>query len=268
MALTRKPIPSPNFSSRQGAIVRCIVVHTAQGARTIEDLGGFFASPSAGVSSHVGIDDQKGVVGEYVKRLNKAWTASNANPVAVQAELCAFAEWDAAEWGRHPNMLDNCARWIAEEAAAFKLPIVKLTSSQAQGSGRGVCQHADLGSWGGGHWDCGPGFPINDVLEAAKRYAQGDDEMGYPPEFWTWVDWYVNTPRDPDERPAGVPAEIPDAWWEGERQLVKVSNRYGMTKGERDWIDWYMGGKKGARPDVPETIPDHWWTDHKWAAEG
>src|SRR5438034_725683 len=119
---------------------------------------------------------------EDVWRSDKAWTASNANPVSVQAELCAFAEWDAAEWQRHPNMLDNCARWICEEAAAFKLPIVKLTASQAQGTGRGVCQHADLGSWGGGHWDCGPGFPINDVLEAAKRYAQGDDEMGYPPE--------------------------------------------------------------------------------------
>ena len=112
-----------------------------------------------------------GVVGEYVKRDGKAWTAANANPVAVQAELCAFAKWDRDEWDEHPNMLENCARWIAEEAAAFGLPLAKLTPAQAQGSGRGVCQHNDLGSWGGGHWDCGPSFPIDDVLNRAKEWA-------------------------------------------------------------------------------------------------
>lgn len=167
MALQRKRIMSPNYSSRGGSGVRLIVLHTAEGATTIESLGSFFQNPSSGVSSHTGIDDKAGIVGEYVDRGQKAWTASNANPVAVQTELCAFAKWDNAEWQRHPNMLNNCAQWIAEEAAAFKIPIVKLSASQAQGGGTGVCQHNDLGSWGGGHWDCGPGFPIDQVLSIA-----------------------------------------------------------------------------------------------------
>lgn len=169
--LTRKAIPSPNYSSRGGAAVRLIVLHTAEGATTIEELGSFFASPSAEVSSHTGIDDTPGVVGEYVKRGGKAWTAGSANPVAVQTELCAFAKWSVAEWDRHPAMLETCARWIAEEAAAFDIPIVKLTAAQAQGAGRGVCQHNDLGAWGGGHWDCGSGFPIGDVLARAKEIS-------------------------------------------------------------------------------------------------
>ena len=169
--LKRRAMPSPNYSSRGGAVVRLIVLHTAEGARTIEELGNFFASPSSGVSSHVGIDDAAGVVGEYVKRGGKAWTAGNANPVAVQAELCAFASWSAGEWDRHPEMLENCARWIAEEADAFDLPLSKLTASQAQGSGRGVCQHDDLGAWGGGHWDCGGAFPIDAVLERAREVS-------------------------------------------------------------------------------------------------
>src|SRR5262245_44525848 len=113
MALTRKVIPSPNYSSRGGATVRLIVIHTAEGATTIESLGSFFANSSSGVSSHTGIDDTSGVIGEYVRRDYKAWTAANANPVAVQTELCAFAKWDVAEWSRHPNMLANCAAWIA-----------------------------------------------------------------------------------------------------------------------------------------------------------
>ena len=265
MALTRKAIPSPNYSSRGGAQVRLIVIHTAEGARTIEELGNFFASSSSGVSSHTGIDDKAGVIGEYVKRGNKAWTAASANPVAVQTELCAFAKWSLDEWNRHPNMLQNCAQWIAEEAAAFDIPITRLSPSQAQGSGRGVCQHADLGSWGGGHWDCGSGFPMDRVLDMAR--GGGEEEMGYPAWFWDWASWYLTTDRDPNERPAGVPSSIPDWAWDGQQEIETIGKRYGMTQGERDWVDWYLGGKQGQRPPVPQTIPDRWWDDEKWALE-
>jgi hypothetical protein len=261
VALTRKQIPSPNYSSRGGASVRLIVVHTAEGARTIEELGNFFASSSSGVSSHTGIDDTAGVIGEYVKRPDKAWTAANANPVAVQAELCAFAAWTIQEWNQHPNMLENCARWIAEEAGYFGIPITKLTPAQAQGSGRGVCQHTDLGSWGGGHWDCGGAFPIDQVLDMARG---GEDEMGYPAWFWDWANWYLTTDRDQDARPDGAPDQIPEWAWDGLDEVERIGKRYGMTTGERDWITWYLGGKHGPRPDVPQTIPDRWWDDEAY----
>jgi hypothetical protein len=171
MALKRIPYPSPNYSSRGATKVRLIVLHTAEGATTIESLGAFFANPAAGVSSHTGIDDQPGVCGEYVRRDGKAWTQGDANPYSVATELCGFAAWDNAEWQRHPTMLANCAAWIAEEAAAFKIPIVGLTAAQAQAGAAGVCQHADLGAAGGGHWDCGPGFPIAQVLDMARGTA-------------------------------------------------------------------------------------------------
>lgn len=262
MSLTRKPMPSPNYSSRGGSQVRLIVVHTAEGARTIEELGNFFANPANDVSSHTGIDDKKNVVGEYVKRSGKAWTQGNANPVAVSAELCAFADWTQNEWMKHPNMLNNCAMWIREEAAYYDLPIVALTDSQAQGSGKGVCQHENLGSWGGGHWDCGTGFPMDHVLALAKE--EGGDDLGYPDWFWDWNNWYLNTERDPSKRPTNAPNDIPQWAWDGQKELLRISDRYGMTGGERDWIDWYNGGKKGERPDVYETIPTHWWTDQKY----
>jgi hypothetical protein len=268
VALKRKQIPSPNYSSRGGAAVRLIVVHTAEGATTIESLGNFFASSSSGVSSHTGADDKANTVGEYVKRGSKAWTAANANPVAVQIEACAFAKWSKAEWEKHPNMLDNIAHWIAEESKAFGVPITKLNANQAQGSGRGVCQHADLGSWGGGHWDCGSGFPMDDVLKAAKSYASGgggQDEMGYPQWFWDWARWYNTTDRDPKKKPQAAPDKIPDWAWEGNEDILSnVAKRFGMTEGERDWMDWLAGGKQGERPDVPETIPSRWWDDNEY----
>ena len=168
MALKRIPYPSPNYSSRGGTAVRLIVLHTAEGALTYQSLGNYFKSSSSGVSSHVGIDDTPNTCGEYVQRPGKAWTQGNANPYSVSVELCAFAKWTPTDWSKHPQMLANCAQWIAEEAAYFKIPIVRLTASQAQSGGKGVCQHVDLGSAGGGHWDCGPGFPMDQVITMAK----------------------------------------------------------------------------------------------------
>jgi hypothetical protein len=168
MALQRIAMPSPNYSSRGGATVRLVVLHTAEGSKTIESLGNYFASSSSGVSSQVGIDDKPNTVGEYVRREYKSWTQASFNPVATSAELCGFAAWSAAEWNNnHAVMLENTAKWVAEECAHFGLPIVALTPSQAQSGGRGVCQHIDLGSAGGGHVDCGSGFPYAQVLEMA-----------------------------------------------------------------------------------------------------
>lgn len=169
MAIRRKWIPSPCYSSRGGATVRLIVLHTAEGARTIEDLGAFFQNSANQVSSHVGADDQPNIIGEYVSRGNKAWTAANYNPVAVQLELCGFAHWTESEWkNQHHNMLTNAAAWIAEESKKYGIPITALNDSQAQGNGRGVCQHKNLGAGGGGHVDCGSGFPMSYVLDLAR----------------------------------------------------------------------------------------------------
>jgi hypothetical protein len=178
VALRRDSILSPNYSSRGGTRVRLVVLHTAEGARTYQDLGAFFANPASGVSSHVGIDDTPGVVGEYVRPDYKAWTQANANPYSVAAELCAFASWSPSEWQNHGAMLENTAAWIAEECARFAVPLERLTPSQAQGGRAGVCQHVDLGTAGGNHWDCGPSFPMDDVMEMA---AGGRPNVGPSP---------------------------------------------------------------------------------------
>jgi murein L,D-transpeptidase YcbB/YkuD len=173
MSLIRIPMPSPCYSDRDSG-VRLIVLHTAEGARTIESLGNFFANGANEVSSHAGADDKPGTIGVYVERAMKSWTQANANPYCVSMEMCAFAAWSTAEWDQHPNILANTAAWIAEEAAAFNIPITRLNAGQAQGGAAGVCQHIDLGSMGGGHVDCDYGtgtFPMDRVLDMARGGA-------------------------------------------------------------------------------------------------
>src|SRR3974390_3161790 len=153
MALTRIAYPSPNYSSRGGAGVRLLTLHTTEGSRTIESLGSWFAQASTQASSHAGADDKVNTIGGFVKRADKAWTACDYNPIACQIECCGFASWTAADWAAHPNLLQNVASWLAEESAAFGIPLVRLSAAEAQGSGRGVCDHAALGAGGCGHWD-------------------------------------------------------------------------------------------------------------------
>lgn len=172
MALKRVWMRSPSYYTGNSGR-RLIVIHSSEGAQTYQSLGNFFANVNNQVSSHVGIDDAvRGTVGEYVHRYDTAWTAGNANGVAVQAELCtpsgASANWSSQTWKNHDTMLRNLADWLREESNATGIPLVKLTPGQAQGTGRGVCQHKDLGAWGGGHVDCGPGFPMDYVMDLAK----------------------------------------------------------------------------------------------------
>jgi Putative peptidoglycan binding domain/N-acetylmuramoyl-L-alanine amidase len=215
MSLKRVSIPSPNYSSRGGSSVRLIVLHTAEGATTYQSLGSYFKSSSSGVSSHVGIDDTPNTIGEYVQRSGKAWTSANANPVAIQAELCAFAKWTSSDWSKHQQMLKNTAQWIAEEAKYYGIPITKLSASQAQGSSKGVCQHADLGTWGGNHWDCGKSFPMDQVLSWAKGGSGGSTPAPAP------------TPP-----PSGSAPKFP----------YPSDNYLGVPDGTKLWHDGHGGG--------------------------
>ena len=179
MALTRIWRPSPHNSGRSGS-VRLIVLHTTEGATTIESLANWFANPSAQVSSHVGADNHRqGTIAEYVKRDRAAWAQGNYNGVSVCIEMCTPAGaangWSRDYWlSKQGWMLDNTAAWIAEEAKIYGIPIVKLSASQATGGGRGLCGHVDLRPQD--RTDPGKGFPWDYVIAKATR-GQAADQL-------------------------------------------------------------------------------------------
>jgi len=157
----------PRYSSRGGAKVRLLILHTMEGARTVEACGSWFRNPDApNASSHVGIDDDDTAL--YVPYEYSAWTAASANPVADQAELAAFAAWTPAEWDTHAGMIERTAQWVAERAKARGIPLVRLRDKQTK-TGTGVCMHVDITrGWGvGTHQDCGANFPIDRIIARA-----------------------------------------------------------------------------------------------------
>jgi hypothetical protein len=164
----RGMIKSPNHSARSGKPVRLLIVHTAEGARTVASLGGYFANAANEVSSHAGIDDQR--IETYVAYDRAAWTCRGANDISDNVELCGFARWTRSEWlNDHPNMLSLAAQWLRERAAARGIPLRKLTPQQVAQGQSGVIAHVDwtIGMKDGTHTDCGGGFPWDVVMAAA-----------------------------------------------------------------------------------------------------
>jgi N-acetyl-anhydromuramyl-L-alanine amidase AmpD len=160
-------IPSPFHSARGSKPVRLVIVHSAEGSRTVESLGQWFQRAGTKASSHAGIDDTR--IEQYVRYDRAAWTTRSANAISDNVELCGFAKWTRDEWLAHPRMLELCAQWISDRCIARTIPIRKLTPVEVAAGKAGVCGHVDwtVGMRDGTHQDPGPGFPWDHVIELA-----------------------------------------------------------------------------------------------------
>lgn len=157
---------SPNRSSRNGAKIRVIVLHSTEGPNLpgvadLQNLGGWFAQRSAGVSCAVATDAE-GNSGRYVADADKAWHCANANAYTLGIEQVGYSSqktWPEAQ-------LQATAEWVAYWSVKYGIPLVRSTS-------HGVCTHKDLGVAGGNHGDPGAGYHVEAVLARAKAIVVG-----------------------------------------------------------------------------------------------
>lgn len=160
-------------SLRNGATVRVLAVHTSEGILKAADLAAW--SSWAG-SSHAAADTD-GVLltpaDGFVPYERASWTLRSGNPWSENIELCGFAKWKRDDWLARPKLLDACARWLGARSAARGIPLVKLTPKEYAAGRSGVIGHVDhtVGYSDGTHWDPGPDFPWDVVLDKAAAYA-------------------------------------------------------------------------------------------------
>jgi hypothetical protein len=163
-------------SSRSGATVRVLAVHDTEGSGTAEFLrdARWWAGSSHAIADEHGtlLTPAEGCV-PYERA---SWTLRSGNPWSENIELVGFAKWTRADWLARPKLLDRCAFWLAERSKARGIPLVKLTPRQYRAGQSGVIGHHDhtVGYSDGTHWDPGPGFPWDVVLDKARAYAAGN----------------------------------------------------------------------------------------------
>ena len=159
-------------SSRQGATVLWITIHTAEGptdayptdpnrgSGSAQSLLTFFTGKTDR-SCHAIADDDV-LLDNLVPYDRAAWTLRNGNPRSDNLEMCGLASWSRDEWLTHKGMLELAAKWVASRLKARGLPDRRLTIAQvADRSMAGYMDHNTYtqASGDGTHWDVGPNFP-------------------------------------------------------------------------------------------------------------
>jgi Rv2525c-like, glycoside hydrolase-like domain len=165
-------------SPRGTAPVIWVVLHTAEGATSVDNLRNFFADPNTQASCHAGADDTQLSDG-WVPYDRAAWTLRNGNPISDNLEMCGFASWTRAQWLEHAGMIRNAARWAAGRCQARGIPARRLTVAQvAARNTAGILDHNTYtqATGDGTHWDIGPGFPWDVFLADVARFMNGEPE--------------------------------------------------------------------------------------------
>lgn len=159
-----------NQSGRRGVTPRIIVLHTTEGhnrpgTSDLSGLASYFDNPAAQASSHYGIDAE-GNACRMVPDEAKAWTQAAYNSMSLAIEQVGFSATSKGEWFRTYNRgLIRVGMILAEWSHKYNIPLAHSTQ-------RGVCQHKHLGVLGGGHHDCGDGYPERYVILMARLFLR------------------------------------------------------------------------------------------------
>lgn len=164
-----------NQSSREGAHPVLAVLHTTEGpGDDLLGLASFFDQTATQASSHVA-NNSKGESVRMVEDTMKAWTCAGYNRYTWNIEQMGFASSSKREWfTKHTKQLANTAAWLAHCNVHLGIPLRRglASGSTVRITRSGVVQHKNLGSIGGGHSDCGAGYPTGYVIRLAKLIVE------------------------------------------------------------------------------------------------
>lgn len=228
-------------SSRGGARVIWVVLHTAEGARRRQDLYNFF-NANQNSSSHVGIDGSG--FDDWLGRDRSAWTLLNGNPISVNAELCGFARWTREQWlstgtvdgvVNPRGMVRAAAQWAKRECEALGIPKVYVGTAGVRNRTSGILIHWDYskGTGDGDHWDTGAGFPFDVFFEDMGAAGGGGGAISKAKEFPLPAGHYFGDIDGPDESHGGY--DSAEQVWVA--QVQEALQRTGNAPNTPGWAD-------------------------------
>lgn len=164
-------IATSNYSSRYGARVIWVAIHTTEGIMDANDLG-YYWQRINNASSHAGCDNLK--TRTYVNPDYASWTLLNGNSRSVNMEICGWARWSRDEWlGPQRGRLIQAANWARQMCDRFGIPKRHIGAQGVARGEAGIIGHVDYtnGARDGSHWDPGPGFPWDVFIDMVNGGA-------------------------------------------------------------------------------------------------
>lgn len=165
-----------NDSGRRGFPARFIAVHTTEGGDTVRGIAEWQLKRSARSSYHVLIARD----GSSVRSNDDEFIPWAAGPMGnrycYHVALAGRAAFTREDWLARPDQLAALADYLAVTADLHGIALRRATAADLQAGARGdrgpsgVCGHVTIrDAWGEvDHWDPGPGFPYDHVMELAR----------------------------------------------------------------------------------------------------
>jgi len=158
---------SKNFTPGNRRAIDLLVIHCMEwpdkpdGA---EQVAAWFAGPKAPQASAHYCCDSNSIV-RTVREKDVAWHAPGANGNGIGVELTGYAKWTAEKWKTN-KVLDIAAPLFADLCLRYQIHPTFLDAAALKRHERGITTHAEVTkAFGhGGHWDPGPGFPLQEFL--------------------------------------------------------------------------------------------------------
>jgi len=180
-------------SPRYGSAIDWAALHSAEGARTIGSLFGFF-DRGQHASSHAGADGYE-LSGDWVPDERAAWTLLNGNPRSLNLELCGFAHWTRGQWLSEDwvdgvwnprQMIRHAAAWLRNKCDKHNIPKRLLTADEVGRGMRGIIDHAryTYGTGDGNHTDVGKNFPWDVLMNDVNGVDDMAGALDEPIQVW------------------------------------------------------------------------------------
>lgn len=180
------------------------VIHTTEnsGRTTAMDIAAWMQKPEAR-ASYTGIVDKfrNTVRSNDDNYIPWAAGSTKANGRFLHYSVVGEAKYSRETWlGEYRPALEELAKILAHNQREYGIPLRILTPAQLGRLEKGTTTHNDCSKVFGGsdHWDPGPGFPHDWVLEQAQKILNGDTAPTPAPGGTVTPDQYANLDRKLD----------------------------------------------------------------------
>lgn len=151
---------TPTVATHGQQTPKRIIIHTTESSGSPEDVVAGWRSNGLGAQFVIGSD---GRVLQTANPSQLTYHAGGMNVGSIGIEIVGAAKYTRKQWMQRPAQLRAIAQTIAALSDAYGIPITY--------SENGVWTHNDVSkthSASEGHWDPGPGFPMDYVLRLAN----------------------------------------------------------------------------------------------------
>lgn len=155
--------------------IKWIVIHSMEAPERgdmAESCANYFRNPPRSASVHFCADDNSVV--QTALLTNTVAGAIGANRNGIHIEQAGYAKQSGEEWSDSYSskmIEDQVGPLVAKLCAMYGIPMKRLSVEELKAGHKGIVDHKTCSdAFGGDHWDPGPNYPWNKLIDYLGDY--------------------------------------------------------------------------------------------------